>query len=310
MAEVASVENPNLAAWRGRRLPLVDSEPGAADLDAGVAAERLPGLADPAERARFVRELEHSTRRIDALARLADDPGSVDMREPAEGWNPLPAIVQWTRTGDRDEATWLAYLTTAFGPDERRGHETWYGTRVLYGGFGEGRVAWRDVADDPASLLELCRRHASEYARLPRGNHRKNEPRFNPDHPRGLCASVHDLVALADAHGGLAALMSGDDVSADARFERLMSQIRARVISFGRTGCFDLLILLGGLGLYELAPPRLYLAGSTGPLDGARRLLPGSRPIRDLDDTLSAVAHRIDVPLQAMEDALCNWQKH
>jgi hypothetical protein len=26
--------------------------------------------------------------------------------------------------------------------------------------------------------------------------------------------------------------------------------------------------------------------------------------------TLSAVAHRIDVPLQAMEDALCNWQKH
>src|SRR5207253_2852899 len=108
VAEVAPIENPYLASWHGRRLPLVDSEPGAPDLDARLAAERLPGLDDPAERGRFVRELERSQRRIDALARLAKDPGPADVREPADRWNPLPAIVQWARAGDRDEATWLA----------------------------------------------------------------------------------------------------------------------------------------------------------------------------------------------------------
>lgn len=133
---------------------------------------------------------------------------------------------------------------------------------------------------------------------------------FSKAFPQLAMLELKNRLALADVHGGLAALISGDDVSAGDRFERLMSQIRARVISFGRTGCFDLLILLGNLGLYELAPTRLYLAGSTGPLDCARHLLPGPRHVRDLDDAPCAVAHRIDEPLQAMEDAFCNWQKH
>lgn len=81
------------------------------------------------------------------------------------------------------------------------------------------------------------------------------------------------------------------------------------LVSFARTGCFDLLVLLGNFGVYELAPPRLYLEGSTGPLRGACRVLPGRRRIRGLDDKLTAVSRRLGVGVQAMEDVLCNWQK-
>jgi hypothetical protein len=83
----------------------------------------------------------------------------------------------------------------------------------------------------------------------------------------------------------------------------------APLVSFGRTGRFDLLTLLGNLGVYELTPPRLYLVGATGPKDGARRVLPGRRRLRDLDDELSALARGLGVEVEAMEDALCSWQK-
>jgi hypothetical protein len=92
------------------------------------------------------------------------------------------------------------------------------------------------------------------------------------------------------------------------RFDRLMREL-SPLVSFARTGCFDLLVLLGNLGVYELSPPRLYLEGSTGPKSGARRVLPGARRLHDLDENLTAVARRIGVEVQVMEDALCNSQK-
>jgi Alpha-glutamyl/putrescinyl thymine pyrophosphorylase clade 3 len=127
-------------------------------------------------------------------------------------------------------------------------------------------------------------------------------------HERGLLASVASFMGLAAAHDGLTRWFSGHDATGEARFERLMGELKP-LVSFGRTGSFDLLVLLGNLGVYALAPPRLYLAGATGPKDGARRILPGTRGLRELDDELSAAAHRLGVEIQAMEDALCNWQK-
>lgn len=280
------------------------------DLDSRLAAENLPGLADPAERSRFIRHLERAAHRTNALRRIARDPGAADVCTLKDDrWSPLPAIVQWARAGQLDEATWLAYLTTFFGPDERKGRETWYATRVLYGGLGEGHVSWRAVSADPESLAALCRRHADLYATLPRGNHRKNEPRFDVEHPRGILGSVPSLTALAERCGGLATWFADGDEAATARFARLMEELRP-LVSFGRTGRFDLLILLGDLGVYELDAPRLYLEGATGPKIGARRVLPGTRTLRELDDELTTTAARIGVEVQAMEDALCNWQKH
>lgn len=61
------------------------------------------------------------------------------------------------------------------------------------------------------------------------------------------------------------------------------------IVSFGRTASFDLLLLLGDLGVFELDAPGLYLADSGGPEAGARRLLPGQRRVRELDDESTKV---------------------
>jgi hypothetical protein len=170
--------NPFLGDWRGPILPLISADAGSDDLEARLASAHLPGLADSVARQRFVRHFERSARHIEHMRRIGREPGA-DVRTPpfSVGWSPLPAIVQFPRAGDLDEATWLSYLTTFFGPDERRGRELWYATRALYGGFGEARLGWRDVASDPEFLPRLSHRHAFAYARLPRGNHRARTSR-------------------------------------------------------------------------------------------------------------------------------------
>jgi hypothetical protein len=292
----------------GTTEPSIAAEAPGAILTARLAAEKLTGLAEPSERTRFARELERSALRIAGLRRIARDPGT-DQREPpaSDPWSPHRAIVQWARAGDRAEATWLAFLTTFFGPDERPGRELWRATRVFYSGFGEGRVSWRAVSKNLDAFNRLCRRHGDLYATLARGNHRKNEPRKDIEHWRGILGAVPRLVELARRHSGLSRWFHGNDDSASMRFERLMQEFD--VVSFGRTGRFDLLVLLGDLDDYPLSAPRLYLEGATGPKAGARRVLPERRTLRALDDELTAVAGRIGVEVQAMEDALCNWQK-
>lgn len=81
-------------------------------------------------------------------------------------------------------------------------------------------------------------------------------------------------------------------------------------MSFARTGGFDLLVLLGDLGVLELTPPRLYLAGATGPLEGARIVLPDIHDERELDQRLAQIATEFGISITVLEDTLCNWQKH
>src|SRR5690349_10939409 len=124
-----------------RYLPVLNADDAAdvvdavsVDLESRLRKAGLPGLKAAADLQRFVTEIERGARRVAAARRIAREPGR-DVRQPpfADGWSPLPVIVQWSRLGDFDEAAWLAYLTTFFGPDERRGRETWYATRLLYG---------------------------------------------------------------------------------------------------------------------------------------------------------------------------------
>jgi alpha-glutamyl/putrescinyl thymine pyrophosphorylase-like protein len=276
-----------------------------------LVREPYPGLSSPSSRERFADELANSIRLIEYLNRIGRDPGSVDVREPTAGdqrWSPPRAIAQWAHAGRRDEATWLAFLVTFFGPDERRGHpDTWLAARSVYSGFDDGRIGWRAVSGNPALLAELCARHAESYEQLPRGNHRKYEPK-RVDHRHGLAESVRSFVELVMRHGGIEGLFGGDNASAEERFDRLMRELSG-IVRFGRTGRFDFLALLGDLFVWELRAGRLYLSGATGPLDGARRMLGRSGPIYELDRELTDFALRLGVPIQAIEDALCNWQK-
>jgi hypothetical protein len=303
--------NPLFANWRGPFLPVLNDQFVGHEFEQRLIAEHLPGLRHPGSRRRFIDEVALAERRIAGRRLLSANPGVVDMREPNVDdltWSPLRATVQWTRAGDRDEATWLAYLTTFFGEDERHA-DRWRSTRLAYSGFGEGRLSWTHLVAEPQFVSELGERHCATYVTLKRGNHRKYEPATKgPDHPWGLPACVRSLVTLADKRGGLGQFFVGVGAPPTARFDRLMRELKP-LLRFKRTGCFDLLVLLGDLGVYDLEAPRLYLAGATGPKTGAELMLPGITEVDGLDDALCAVARRVGVEIQAMEDALCNWQK-
>jgi hypothetical protein len=82
----------------------------------------------------------------------------------------------------------------------------------------------------------------------------------------------------------------------------------AVVHRFGRLGRFDYLCMLGKLGLAEIEPGSPYLVGSSGPLKGAM-LMAGPKATADLDAQMARLARVLEVGMQSIEDALCNWQK-
>ena len=95
-------------------------------------------------------------------------------------------------------------------------------------------------------------------------------------------------------------------------FDDLYESMSA-VASFGRTGRFDYLTMIGNLGLAPIEAARPYLQGATGPLRGAKLLLTGnptaSRNVRDLERFLVDLGAALKIGMQTVEDSLCNWQK-
>ncbi len=135
-------------------------------------------------------------------------------------------------------------------------------------------------------------------------------PRTSHDPARG----VGTLVAYrhwAEQGGGQAAAFSGDPGwTAERRFERLFE--RLALPGFGRMGRYDLLVTLGGLGLYELRADSLHLAGvgehSSSDLTtlAAKRLFAIGEPIH-LERRAAALAEAISVPVETLDLAFANW---
>jgi hypothetical protein len=84
------------------------------------------------------------------------------------------------------------------------------------------------------------------------------------------------------------------------------------VKSFGRTARFDYLTMIGKLGLAPIEPGSAYLQGATGPVKGARLLFGDAHAVlslKELDIRLVQLGGELNVGMQVLEDALCNWQK-
>ena len=85
------------------------------------------------------------------------------------------------------------------------------------------------------------------------------------------------------------------------------------VVSFGRTARFDYLTMIGKLGLAHIEPGSTYMHGATGPFVGAKLLFGEADTANlnraSLDEMLIELEAYLNVGMQAMEDALCNWQK-
>jgi alpha-glutamyl/putrescinyl thymine pyrophosphorylase-like protein len=290
----------------------VDSALGARIRTALAAYEEqhvpLPGLTDAGRRLALVEQIVESVRRRQYIERIQDrhlSPLRMDPR--SDLFDPIKAAILHARAGDTEEACWLAFLSIHFGRHRRGG---WRYCAAIYGGAGDSeRWEWRRVSSDVVAFTrwvaeneEWIRKNGGGF-----GNHRKYE---------SLGATAVTVASYVSWVGPRRSQMRRfREVTAPAKgnptvaFDLLYESMSA-VARFGRTARFDYLTLLSRLGFVPIVPARAYLPGATGPLKGARLLFGNSNDhARLLDDRLNDLDRLLNVGLDVMEDALCNWQK-
>jgi hypothetical protein len=244
--------------------------------DDGYRSAFLPGLRASADASRLAEEIAFAAGRL--LALDTDPPG-------------FYAEAQALAKHDLEGATWMCFLACYLSPLDSSpdGEDPFAGVRLaLAEGFAD-----RVFAGSTGDLDEI-----------PLG------PRTSYDPARG----ARTLLAYrqwAEQSGGQARAFSGDPGwSPQRRFERLFE--RLALPGFGRMGRYELLVTLGGLGLYELRADSLHLLGVGGLSSSdlttlaAKRLFAIGDPIH-LERRAAALAQAISVPIDALDLALANW---
>lgn len=278
---------------------------------------RLRGISDDESLNVLVNQMIESERRIRFVQRLLGSSMSLSRADPdSPVFDPIRASALASQEGQFDQACWLAFLATYFGKHRTTG---WQLCREIYGALGERTWAWVEISNSLAQFEEwLIETISSRSGQKPKGhfgNHRKYET-LKPESDRGILAAFRSYIELVNSHGGHEELIeftienppSDRGLAFDTLYHRLDP-----IVSFGRTGRFDLLALLKNLDLAIISPERPYLPGASGPLVGAKLLILGSKTAsartKDLEQTLQELDRYINIGMQAMEDSICNWQK-
>jgi hypothetical protein len=181
---------------------------------------------------------------------------------------------------DPEEAAWLAFLIAYLSPLE--GEDPW-------AGIAAARTSW---ASAELPVLED----------VPLG------PRTAHDPARGA-ATLLAYRAFAQRAGSQAAAFTGDPGWPEQRrFDRAFE--RLALPGFARTPRFELLVLLGRVGVFPLRPWSLQLAAE--PLDptvvAAKRALGIGDPLL-LQRRAGDLAAAAGVPIEALDLALTNWTR-
>ena len=108
----------------------------------------------------------------------------------------------------------------------------------------------------------------------------------------------------------MAAFIGDPSWSPGRRFERVFERIA--LPGFSRAGRYELLLLLGALGLYELRADALHLGGARGlaaddPATLAAKRVFGIADPLLLERRAAALAQASAAPLEALDLALANW---
>lgn len=276
----------------------------------------LPGVSDPGVRSVFVEQLVESIRRVKYVAVIRHrqiSPLRADAN--SELFDPIKAAILRQQSGQIEDAFWLVFLSVHFGRHRTAG---WRLARDIYGALGGSpHWDWPHVSAHPQDFRNwlTANRATLEGAdgvvrRF--GNHRKYES-LDPTSSRGTGAAVQTYVKWVLTHGTHQALVQDAEIRVGGdpalMFHHLYASMTA-VASFGRTARFDFLTMVGKLDLAPIQPGSTYMDGATGPLRGAR-LLFGDATAKSsfLDAQVKQLAGKLNVGMQVMEDALCNWQK-
>ena len=232
------------------------------------------------------------------------DRSSLQIRDGADI---LRFIKEAQGAGDVDEALWRAFLAAHFGrPSADTPGEIKSAGRFLCAFGDKPTWTWTYVSAQGDAFLDQLSAHQADLDALHFGNHRKRRATHKPDK---IAKVVTSFVQVVRDHGGSpsAAFTPGEGRTPQKGFDQLYHRF-LEVNDFGRLGCFDLLCLLGEMGLLDIQPDSCYLEGSTGPLKGARELC-GKRSPQELNATMDDLASRLGISYAVMEDVLCLWQK-
>ena len=279
---------------------------------------QLRGILDSAKRETLLEQLLESIRRVKYVTVIRTRKLSDRRADPNdELFDPLKAAVLQERQGHVEEAFWLVFLFVHFGKHARAGRRY---AREVYGRLGGSvRWDWSHTSVDPSGFREWLDTHQDELKRegIPRGfgNHRKYQS-LAACSANGTGAAIESYVNWVDPPRTHHELMEQalQQAGGDPRkaFDDLYRSMDV-VASFGRTARFDYLAMIGKLGLANIEPGSTYMKNSTGPVHGAQLLFGGQKTAglnpADLDAWLVELEAQLNVGMQVLEDALCNWQK-
>lgn len=254
----------------------------------------LPGLAEP-DFDRFADCIEQSL--ADHAAIRADKNLPKATRGPGPEFAPF-AEVKELAAKDWREAVWLAGIATLIGWDRPESIGQLY--NAMY--TGEPWIWARVAADGGNTMAEWIDAHAETLHHVAKfGDHRRYQS-HRPTSPTGTGRAVRSLATWVTANLHALRPETSD-------FDQLYHALEP-VVGFGRTARFDLVRLLGLLGLAPLEPKLCYFLGSSGPQRGARRFF--GMPHATCDE-LEARAREVEAALgltpMLLEDVLCQASK-
>ena len=240
----------------------------------GYQSGLVPGLRASADAERLAEELAFSAQRLLAIA---SSPMGVY------------ADVASARATDPAWATWAALLLVYICPLESE--DAFASIRAALAATpGPGAPDAGAELPDP-DALDLGPRTAHEAG-------------------RGT-ATLRAFLEWAQRSGGISTAFTGDaGWSPERRFARVFE--RLTLPGFGRAGGYDMLVVLGRAGVFDLAPDSLQLAAQRGVAAedpatlAAKRVFGIADPLL-LDRRACALAQAADVPLAALDLALANW---
>jgi hypothetical protein len=238
----------------------------------GYSSPLLPGVRASADAARLADELAFANGRLLAMA-----------GESAEAQ--LPAIYAEAQTlavSDRlEQATWICFLSAYLCPLE--GPEPFAGIE---------------------SALLLDRDTLEDLSEIPLG------PRASHGQARGA-ETLNAYRAWYRQAGSQEAAFTGDQSwTPERRFERVFE--RLALPGFTRAARYELLLLLGSLGLYELRAGSLLLTSARGAASedpatlAAKRVFAIGDPLL-LERRAAALVEACSTPIGALEPALADW---
>lgn len=265
----------------------------------------------------FIEQVIDSVRRIKYVKTILTKPLSAvvaDVNSPA--FDPLKAAVWHIRQNNFDEAFWLVFLATHFGKNKRTG---WGLMKAVYSGLSNHQPwTWRETTTNLNEFGQWLQANNSALRSSGKfGNHRKYE-NLSDTNSRGTGAAVRTYIAWVTAHVDHKGLINNALATVGGNPRSLFSFLyksMSAVVTFGRTGKFDYLTMIGKLGLAGIEPDSTYMSGATGPWKGAGLLFDGNKNTQLSRTELGIALGDLETHLglyygmQVLEDSLCNWQK-